>query len=103
MHGRIHSMTWRLFFVCVFLSLSGAKQSANQPARIDELIKRGDFAEAEKILRAGIADPTAPVVSGPAVKLEILRRTRSDFALTNKDVLSEIRKSIPDARQAEVD
>ncbi len=88
-----------LFFCC----LSGAKQSTAQDSKINTLIDRGDFAEAEKLLRAQIADSSQPVTSEPAIQLEVLRRTRSDFALTNKDVLAQIKQSVPDATQADVD
>jgi hypothetical protein len=61
------------------------------------LIEKGAFADAEKQLRAAIADADAPVTGGPAAQLEILRRTRLDFSLDEDEVLTQIRRSIPDA------
>ena len=61
----------------------GAKQSdPGQKTRIDELIAEGKFTEAEKLLKAQIEDPDAPITGEPAIQLEVLRRTRQDFALT---------------------
>ncbi len=82
---------------------SSAKQATHQDARIQSLIDRGDFAEAEKLLREQIVDQSQPVTTAPAIQLEVLRRTRYDFALTDKDVLAEIKQSIPDVTQADVD
>src|SRR6185312_9832464 len=88
-----------LYFCCQ----SGAKQSADENGRIKALVDQGNFSEAEKLLHAQVSDPAAPVTSEPAIQLEVLRRTRYDYALANKDVLAEIKKSIPDATQADVD
>ncbi len=87
----------------LLICAGGASQTTNQDSRIAKLIDRGEFAAAEKLLRAQIADPSQPVTSQPAIQLEILRRTRYDFGLTDKAVLAEIRKSVPDATQADVD
>ena len=69
---------------------------------VQALIASGSYAEAEQLLHARIADPHAPVASGPAVQLEILRRTRSDFPMNEAEVLAQLQKSIPDARSADV-
>jgi transglutaminase-like putative cysteine protease len=70
---------------------------------IRRLMDDGRFAEAEKILQRQIDDPTAPITSEAAIQLEILRRTRQDFPLTDKGILSELQKSIPDVTQADID
>src|SRR6185436_2681543 len=44
-----------------------------------------------------------PVTTEPAIQLEVLRRTRYDYALTGKDVVEELKKVVPDATQADVD
>src|SRR5438874_2157203 len=82
--------------LCVFL-FSGAKHATDADAKLKELIDRGDFAQAEKILRTQISDASAPITTEPAIQLEVLRRTRYDFALTDKDVLTELKQSIPGA------
>jgi hypothetical protein len=71
--------------------------------KTEALIKNGKLAAAEEILRAHVADPAAPITSQPAIQLEILRRIRQDFSLTNEQILAEITKSIPDATQQDVD
>ena len=75
---------------------------ADEP-RLAELIEQGAFAEAEAMLRAEIPDLDAPVTSDAAIQLEILRRTRYDFALTGDEVLEQIQKSIADVTAADVD
>jgi Transglutaminase-like superfamily len=72
-------------------------------SKTEALIKNGKLAAAEEILRAHVDDPAAPITSQPAIQLEILRRIRQDFSLTNEQVLAEIKKSIPDASQQDVD
>jgi transglutaminase-like putative cysteine protease len=43
------------------------------------------------------------VTSEAAIQLEILRRTRQDFRLTDELVLAELKKSIPDVTQKDLD
>jgi Transglutaminase-like superfamily len=94
----------RLFAVCLLICcVGGAKQATEEDVKIQKLIDGGDFAAAEKLLQQEVADPKAPITSEPAIQLEVLRRTRYDYALTDKDVLTEIKQSIPDATQADVD
>jgi hypothetical protein len=85
------------------LSTTGAKPAADQQTKVKVLVDQGNFTEAERLLRAEISDASAPITSEPAIQLEVLRRTRFDFALTDKDVLAEIKQNIPDATQADVD
>src|SRR2546429_2931795 len=104
MHNRIAITTRNVLLLGLFLcSMSGAKQSTDHEAKIKTLIDRGYFAEAEKLLKSQISDASQPVTTEPAIQLEILRRTRYDYALSDKDVLKEIKKNIPDATQADVD
>jgi hypothetical protein len=70
---------------------------------VDQLIARGEFAEAEQRLKPQIVDPSAPVTGEAAIQLEIIRRSRQDFPLTNEDVLKQIQQSVPDATQADVE
>src|SRR6185295_5994835 len=79
------------FFLC---NMSGAKQSAEEEAKIKSLIDHGNFAEAEKLLKSQISDASLPVTTAPAIQLEVLRRTRYDYALTGKDVLAEVKREI---------
>jgi transglutaminase-like putative cysteine protease len=104
MYNRLHlSAIATLLFGLVVCHPCSAKSATDQDSRITALIAHGEFAEAEKLLQAHIPDPAQPVTTAPAIQLEILRRTRYDFALTDEDVLAEIRQSIPDATQADVD
>jgi hypothetical protein len=63
---------------------------------VQALIDKGSYADAEKLLRAQIKDGSAPITSDAAIQLEILRRTRQDFSLTENDVLEQLRRTIPD-------
>lgn len=86
------------------MSQAGAKDTATENgSKINQLIANGNFADAEKLLKAQITDPNAPITDGPAVQLEVLRRTRHDFPHSNADVLTEIKKTVPDATQKDVD
>jgi transglutaminase-like putative cysteine protease len=86
------------------MSQLGANEAAtDQNAKVTDLIASGNFTDAEKLLQAQIADPNAPVTSESAVQLEVLRRTRRDFPLSNDQVLAEIKKSVPDATQKDLD
>jgi hypothetical protein len=104
MHNRIATTVLITFLLSVFpCNMSGAKQSAEEDAKIKSLIEHGDFAEAERLLKSQIADVSQPVTTAPAIQLEVLRRTRYDYALTGKDVLDEVKKIDPDATLADVD
>src|SRR4051794_40434461 len=81
----------------------GAKNSMEDD-KIADLIADGKYTEAEKLLQSRIADPNVPITTEPAaIQLEVLRRTRQDFALTNDQVLAEIKKTVPDATRQDVD
>ena len=69
---------------------------------IQSLIAEGSFSEAERLLKGQITEPSAPITSDPAVQLEILRRTRSDFPLLEQDVLNQLQKSVADATADDV-
>ena len=93
-----------LVVAAVFVRQLGAGEVAEKDdAKIKSLIDHGDYTAAEKLLQAQVADPKAPITGGPAVQIEILRRVRRDFALTNEQVLAEIKKTVPDATQKDVD
>ncbi len=77
--------------------------ATNFDAHAARLMSAGKFIEAEQLLKPRITDPNAPIIGGPAVQLEVLRRTRLDFPLTSEQVLAEIKKSAPDATQEDVD
>jgi Transglutaminase-like superfamily len=82
---------------------TASRASAEVDSEVQTHIDKGSFAEAEKLLRVQIPDPTAPPAGDAAIQLEIIRRTRHDFALTDTDVLAQIKKTVPDATQADVD
>jgi transglutaminase-like putative cysteine protease len=102
-----HPIIRNFIFVIIAASISdGALMRAALAAidpKIQQLIADGSYADAEKLLKSQIADPSAPVTSDAAIQLEILSRTRQDFSLTADNVLDEIKKSIPDATAADVE
>jgi transglutaminase-like putative cysteine protease len=71
--------------------------------KVSELIEQGKYAAAEKLLQQEVEDREAPITSDAAIQLEILRRTRHDFSLSEEGVLSELKQSIPDATAADID
>jgi transglutaminase-like putative cysteine protease len=76
---------------------------ADVDPKIRSLMDDGKFNEAEQLLEQQISDESAPVTSDAAIQREILRRTRQDFPLTSVDVIKELKKSIPDVTQADLD
>lgn len=76
----------------LFAGVAGAQSSTE----VEQLIKSGEYAQAEQLLRTMISDPQGPVVEEAAIQLEILRRTRQEFRVTEADVLAELRESIDD-------
>jgi transglutaminase-like putative cysteine protease len=104
MHNRIAITILNVLLLgSTLCRMSDAKQSTEQDAKIRSLVERGDFTAAEKLLKAQISDASQPVTTKPAIQLEVLRRTRYDYALADKDVLEEVKKIVPDATQADVD
>jgi hypothetical protein len=97
---RPKSVVLLLVFGCLAAPNSGLTAVNSD---IEALIARGDFAEAENRLKQQIADPASPITSEAAIQLEILRRTRQDFRHTDKDILAQLKTSIPDATQADID
>ncbi|TWT94766.1 Transglutaminase-like superfamily protein [Botrimarina colliarenosi] len=77
--------------------------AAGEPAdELDRWIRQGDYAPAEAYLRGQVADPQAPIVDGPAAQLEFLRRTRREYSLTEAELLDQLRESLPDVTQADI-
>ena len=99
------AITTMLFLaMCPAFNLTAQETASASPAQIDGLVAAGKFHEAEELLKAQIADPNAPIIDQPAaIQLEVLRRTRQDFPLTNEQVLAELKQSIPNATQKDVD
>ncbi len=89
--------------VLIVLTLTVGKLTLADEPTLATLIEQGAFTEAEQQLRTQIPDVDAPVTSEAAIQLEILRRIRHDFSLTADEVLQQIRQSIPDATQADVE
>ena len=71
-------------------------------SRAQQAAAEGRFSEAERLLREQIREPHTPIIDEPAVQLEILRRIRLDFALTEGLLLEELRERIPDVTLADV-
>jgi hypothetical protein len=93
-----------LILVLVISGLAPATSSALaevDPA-VQALIAEGRYGEAEKRLEQQIGSD-APATSEAAIQLEILRRTRYDFPYTDAEILAQLKKSIPDATQEDVD
>ena len=89
----------KLLWIVMVFSTAGldGRAMADVDAQVRPLIANGSYAEAERLLQERIADPTAPATTDPAIQLEILRRTRYDFPLTERDVLAQLQRVMPDA------
>ncbi len=69
---------------------------------IDSLVAEGSFSKAKTVLQAQISDSSKPVTETPAIESEILRRIQLDFNLSEKDILNELRQSIPDVSSGDL-
>jgi transglutaminase-like putative cysteine protease len=88
--------------ICSQLSVTPLASADVEPS-VSTFINRGEFAKAEKLLEQQIDDPSAPVTSEPAIQLEVLRRTRQDFPFTDRAMFGELKKSIPNITQSDID
>ena len=98
---------WRVWAVFVaLLAVSAAVPATWADEVIDRaraLADEGKFGEAEQLLRGQIADPDAPVADAYAVELEILRRIRRDYRVTPAELLTQLRRWVPDVSEADVE
>jgi transglutaminase-like putative cysteine protease len=93
-------------FVCLTASVSLPRAAwAATPAQLkaaQELVDKGEFREAEKLLRPAV-DPHAPATTKAAVLLEIIERTRADFPHDEAEIVKQLKESIPDVKDAEIE
>ena len=75
------------------------------PPEIAAAVDRGDFAGAEAMIAAALADPALGAAQRGALDFERerMRRIGLDFRLDRAAVLAQLRKSIPDLQDAEFD
>lgn len=97
------------FAIVIVVAILFAALTAATARACDELtaaqaaIQAGRFADAEKLLAPLIVDADAPVTSEPAKLREIMRRIRIDFPLTPEEMLTKLKRSIPDATAADIE
>jgi hypothetical protein len=99
----IRFVCYVLFFAAVACQSVATETSGNRDGDVSRLIASGEFAEAEKLLREQIDDPKAPVTGDAAIRIEVMRRTRRDFPHSTEQVLTELKKSLPDVTQKDID
>ena len=85
--------------LCLLLISLQVGAGADEPDPIQALIDRGAFGRAEAALRQQLDDPDSPVTSPAAIRLEVLRRTRMDYALSRDEAFEQLRRAVPDASQ----
>ncbi|MBL9164826.1 MAG: transglutaminase domain-containing protein [Planctomycetaceae bacterium] len=94
------------YFVAVLAVLATARpcpaETKAQFQAAKELIAKGEFREATKLLRPEI-DPSAPTTSPAAIMLEVLDRTRADFPHSEAEITKQLRESIPDVKETEIE
>jgi transglutaminase-like putative cysteine protease len=88
--------------VALAISQPGLAETPAQLKAAKELIAKGEYREAEKLLKPAV-DPAQPVVSKAAVTLEILDRTRADFPHDEAEITKQLRESIPDVKETEIE
>ena len=93
------------FAAAAALLLAARPVSAETKAQLQaarELIAKGEFREAEKLLKP-VVDPSQPAVSEAAVILEIIDRTRADFPFDEAEITKQLREAIPDVKEVEIE
>ena len=97
---------WSVVLTVVFMAftffLPARIAVAQSGSDVDQLIQSGEYRQAEQLLVDSIADSDGPVVEPEAIQLEILRRTRLDFSLTEEDLLEQLRQSIDDVSREDL-
>ena len=81
-------------------SLFTSRDSVVSEAR--ELINMGRLSDAETLLKASLKGDDVEKLRARKESLEIIRRIRIEYSLTEEELLKKVRQSIPDATQAEV-
>lgn len=97
--------SWGYFAAVLAVLATAAPSFAETKAQLQaakELIAKGEFREAEKLLKPAV-DPAAPVTSQAAITLEILDRTRADFPHDEAEITKQLRESIPDVKETEIE
>lgn len=96
-------------FVWLLLLLLGAPlpwcagtETKAQLQAARELIAKGEFREAKKLLTP-VVDSSAPTTTKGAIILEILDRTRADFPHDEAEITKQVRESIPDVKETEIE
>lgn len=97
--------SWGYFAAVLAVLASAAPSFAETKPQLQaakELIAKGEFREAEKLLKPSV-DPSQPVTSQAAITLEIIDRTRADFPHDEAEITKQLRESIPDVKETEVE
>ena len=79
--------------------------TAAAPSMVVAAVDRGDFRGAEARISAALSDPALTDAQRSALEFERerMRRIALDFSLDRAGVLAQLRRSIPDLREAEFD
>jgi hypothetical protein len=73
------------------------------PSETKSLIADGKYSEAERQLAVLETSGDPKVARAAQTQREIIRRTRQDFRVSAREVLEQIKQSIPDATEADLD
>ncbi len=94
---------WPLLLILVAsLPLRVGAETKAQLQAAQELIAKGEFREAKKLLTP-VVDPAAPATTKGAIILEVLERTRADFPHDEAEIAKQLRQSIPDVKETEIE
>jgi transglutaminase-like putative cysteine protease len=97
---RLQSLAVAVFLIITTIAVVPIR--GDDKVGVDDLIARGEYTAAEKLLDLE-TDASTPITSEAAIKREILRRTRQDFRYSNEQILRQLKQSIPDVSQADID
>ncbi|MBM4088777.1 MAG: hypothetical protein FJ276_05010 [Planctomycetes bacterium] len=94
-------------FLVVSVQLAAGRLAAGADAEflrcVRDAVDAGRFSDAERMLREKIPEPDVPAVGPYETELEIIRRIRLDYSLTQDGLLKKLREAIPDVATADID
>jgi transglutaminase-like putative cysteine protease len=88
--------------LCCFSTSRLAAETKAQLQAAQELIDKGEFREAEKLLKPSVYIDEPTIAKG-AIILEILERTRGDFPHNEAEIIKQLKESIPDVKETEIE
>ncbi|MEN8115491.1 MAG: transglutaminase-like domain-containing protein [Bacteroidota bacterium] len=88
------------FFILILTTLSGCNKTATKKHSIPELIKSGEFAKAETVLKKLIKKDST--IRKYQIQLETIKRLQKEFTLTEDDITRQLVKYYPNLSDSDL-